>query len=412
VRFVLVLGRQNLLVCANNAGKHCQAAKQGYTMIDNRRLVDDLFQRGQIRMHTSRLLTSTPQPMPPEFSFDKIEGMLLGLAVGDALGNSSESKTPARRRALYGEIRNYLPGILGAAGKGYPSDDTQMAFWTLEHQLRRNGIVPGELARTFSDRRSEIVQGGRTFREFTENFRTGKPWQECGVDSIGNGALMRIAPVLVPHLRQPSPALWADVALAGMLTHNAAGSNAACLAFTAMLWELLAMQSPPAPLWWVTRYEELAAPLEGPAVYKPRGGAYRNFAGPVSRFVKAYLPLALQQNRSAVDACEGWLSGAYLLETIPSVLYILMKHGDSFEEAIVRSVNDTKDNDTVAAIAGACLGALYGRSAIPQRWIDGLPGRTRAHDRGRIYRLIDAARSRWSGEPPVAPRNDPQTRLF
>ena len=27
------------------------------------------------------------------------------------------------------------------------------------------------------------------------------------------------------------------------------------------------------------------------------------------------------------EACDAWYSGAYLLETLPSVLYILMRHG-------------------------------------------------------------------------------------
>ncbi len=45
-------------------------------------------------------------------------------------------------------------------------------------------------------------------------------------------------------------------------------------------------------------------------------------------------------------------------------------------EAIIRAVNDTWDNDTTAAIVGAAVGALHGRSALPQRWIDGLLGRT------------------------------------
>ena len=41
----------------------------------------------------------------------------------------------------------------------------------------------------------------------------------------------------------------------------------------------------------------------------------------------------------------------------------------------MRSVNDTKDNDTIAAIVGAAVGALHGESAIPQVWRDGLLGR-------------------------------------
>ena len=59
---------------------------------------------------------------------------------------------------------------------------------------------------------------------------------------------------------------------------------------------------------------------------------------------------ALAHRRESAAACDSWYSGAYLLETVPSVLYILERHGHDPEEAIVRAVNDTKDNDTVAAI--------------------------------------------------------------
>ena len=71
---------------------------------------------------------------------------------------------------------------------------------------------------------------------------------------------------------------------------------------------------------------------------------------------------------STVDACNSWYSGAFLLETVPSVLYILERHGNDPEEAIVRAVNDTRDNDTVAAIVGAAVGALHGAIRLPERW--------------------------------------------
>ena len=48
------------------------------------------------------------------------------------------------------------------------------------------------------------------------------------------------------------------------------------------------------------------------------------------------------------------------------------------EDAIVRAVNDTSDNDTIAAILGAAMGALHGREALPERWMAGLSGRTGA----------------------------------
>jgi hypothetical protein len=61
--------------------------------------------------------------------------------------------------------------------------------------------------------------------------------------------------------------------------------------------------------------------------------------------------------------------------------------------------SDTKDNDTIAAIVGAAVGALHGRSALPERWIAGLTGRTSNEsgrvDDGRIFELIEQARRRF-----------------
>jgi hypothetical protein len=90
---------------------------------------------------------------------------------------------------------------------------------------------------------------------------------------------------------------------------------------------------------------------------------------------RAFRLVALVQ--ASGSACDEWYSGAYLLETVPSVLYILMRQGADPEEAIVRAVNDTQDNDTIAAIVGAAVGALQGAAALPARWVEGLPGRTR-----------------------------------
>jgi ADP-ribosylglycohydrolase len=58
-------------------------------------------------------------------------------------------------------------------------------------------------------------------------------------------------------------------------------------------------------------------------------------------------------------------------------------------------VNDTRDNDTVAALVGAAVGALHGREALPCRWREGLLGRTGDADDGRVCELLDRARERW-----------------
>lgn len=107
--------------------------------------------------------------------------------------------------------------------------------------------------------------------------------------------------------------------------------------------------------------------LEGESMYTPRGGNFTDYRGPLWRFVQDKVSHAYVSNMSAIDAGNEWHSGAFLLETVPSVLYILMRHAQDPEEAIVRAVNDTKGNDTVAAIVGAAVGALHGKDTLPNR---------------------------------------------
>jgi len=364
-------------------------------MSDNRKTLEKLFETGEIALRRSPLFDQAPAPLSPAFSFDRIDGMMLGLAIGDALGITTESWLPDKRRATYGEVRDYIPNKYVGKPIGFPSDDSQLAFWTLEQLLIDDGFKPENVADCFCTR--HIFGIGSAVREFLRNRKSGRPWQKCGAKSAGNGALMRIAPVLLPHLQAPSPNLWVDAALAAMITHNDAGSTAASLAFVAMLWKLLSMDSVPEADWWPTTYVSIAKELEGNTHYRPRGGDYLDYEGPIWRFVSERLLKTMWRvPPSVLDACNSWYSGAFLLETVPSVLYILMRHAHDPEEAIVRAVNDTRDNDTIAAIVGAAVGALHGKEKLPKRWIENLSGRTTDSDDGRIFSLLASARRRWS----------------
>ena len=354
----------------------------------------ELFEQGAIAIRSEDFLASDPAPLPDEVEFDRVEGMLWGLAVGDSLGVTSEGLRPVDRQEFFGEVRDYLPLRNTSRREGIPSDDTQMAFWTLEQILEDGEFVPENLAERFATER--IYGMGSTVGAFRKAWeRGGRPWWQCGQPSAGNGALMRIAPMVVPHLRHPSPLLWEETALCSALTHNDTASIASCVAFVAMLWDLLVMREPPEPSWWVERFVEVARPLETDTVYRPRAPHIEPFAGSLTQFVEERLPPAHERGLTTLEACESWYSGAYLLETVPCVLYILMCHGDNAEEAIVRAVNDTRDNDTIGAIVGAAVGALHGRKALPERWLRAHTGRTRADDDGRIPEMIEAARLQW-----------------
>ena len=363
----------------------------------NRETLSWLFERDLIALEKSLLFDIPAEPKTSDFEFDKVEGMLFGLAIGDSLGNTSESMVPSDRKDSYGEIRDYLPNDhADLEPLGVPSDDTQMAFWTLEHLLENDGLVPENLAGMFAS--NQIFGMGNTVRRFNKNMRMGVPWYECAPrsDASGNGALMRIAPILVPHLKEGGTGLWADTALSAMITHNDRTSTASCLAFVLMLWELLDKNEVSDHTWWVNRFSEISGPLEGEVKLRPRGGVNTyEFEGSLTEYCIQYVLTAVEEKVEYEKVIDSWYSGAYLLETVPAALLILSNFAHDPEEAIVRAVNETRDNDTIAAIVGAAVGALHGKSAFPDRWMNNLTGRTKASDDGKIFELVARSRTKF-----------------
>lgn len=59
---------------------------------------------------------------------------------------------------------------------------------------------------------------------------------------------------------------------------------------------------------------------------------------------------------------QGWALTAF-----QNAFYRLL-HAKSFEEGVIETVGCGGDTDTNACIAGALLGACYGRAALPKRW--------------------------------------------
>ncbi len=350
---------------------------------------------GVLAIRWSDWLEKSPENIPPGADLaDRAEGMMLGLAVGDSLGNTSESMLRHHRHEVHGLIEHYLPNsYAGFRRVGVPSDDTQMACWILEHLLTQGRLEPHALGAVFASRR--IFGMGNTVREFRVNFSAGVPWHEAGPRSSGNGALMRVAPILLPYLRAPGEGLWNDTLLVSHLTHNDELSNVACLAFVDLLWRLIGMKEIPSGDWWLDTFTSTCRILETGKAYVPRAGHPENFEGSLSDLLSTYLRSAIAKNLPVHEACATWHSGAYLLETVPCVIYILARHGHDPVAAMLAAVNETKDNDTIAAIVGAAMGALHGRRAIPERWVADLLGRTAADDDGRLFELLTMAGERF-----------------
>ncbi|HBJ34092.1 MAG TPA: hypothetical protein DDZ51_04885 [Planctomycetaceae bacterium] len=387
-------------------------------------LIDIWMERQSIPLCRGAIFDQTPVALPIDslVNDQRIAGMLWGVAVGDALGHSTEWKSdPDKRHRDFGTIVDHLNDPNVKAGR--VSDDTQFTFWMLQRLLDDGGLNFDSMTRHLVDRRSRIVGAGRNTVAALERHHhrlagdadlkpqmiAGDPLNCLGdtaVEGRGNGGLMRFSSIVIPYLQQPSKRLWHDAVLACLITHGNRFAISSIVAMTEILWYLLSVpyRQPPEGEWYFDRYLQVAADLEVGQIPDPYGNEpvpkwYQSFQGTFCDFIDGPVRRAFRRGVSFRDACslDGFGSRADILQTVPAVLYLLASHGDSFESTIIAAVNDTKDNDTVAAIAGAMVGAVHGKSAIRNRWITGIRSHSldgTTDDRSIIASLIDRVHER------------------
>ena len=67
-------------------------------------------------------------------------------------------------------------------------------------------------------------------------------------------------------------------------------------------------------------------------------------------------------------------SSGYVVHTLEAVIWCLLNTSD-YKSLVLKAVNLGDDTDTVAAIAGAFAGIIYGLEDIPSEWLEVLKKR-------------------------------------
>ena len=267
----------------------------------------------------------------------RAQGALLGQVVGDALGAQVEfaSRTEVFRR-FPGGVREMGPGGPFQTLPGQPTDDTEMALVLARTILARGG---------FDD---EPVRQGYLAWLASEPFDVGSTTRLGleGGDTSGsqaNGSVMRISPLAV-HLWRNDPQAVMSVAVQdAVLTHESFVCAEATVVFASAVALAVREGLPPRAL-----YDRVAAWVRSEPLFETP--VKELFSGDDVAPVKDFHTHA------------GWV-----LVALRNAFHQLL-HAPSFEEGLVRTVSQGGDSDTNGAIAGALLGAVYGREAVPLRW--------------------------------------------
>ena len=301
---------------------------------------------------------------------DRRLAVLVGKAVGDALGAGTEFQTPEEISRRFGEVRGYVQGVNHGFKPGEITDDTHMALCILggywDARLRGEDLLEATLRRFQEWRAARPPDIGNTTQDAL--FASRKhglaggivSWEQSGYSAAGNGALMRAAASVVAGSR--GEALRTEAIGLAMLTHPDPRSLGACWVLVATL-EALLDGADAADAWRVALDELKRAKLDQPV--HDRFGSHRG------ALIRERLPEAWA---AVHDAVEHGLTGAwrsqrgYVIDTLEAAVAASL--APSFLEGILPVVARGDDSDTVAAIAGALLGA---RGLVPpDELIDGL----------------------------------------
>ncbi|MCE5192125.1 MAG: ADP-ribosylglycohydrolase family protein [Actinomycetia bacterium] len=290
-------------------------------------------------------------------------GVMLGLAIGDALGAPVEFESLSEILAHRGD-----PGVADfEPHRGLPpgsyTDDTQMSIATARGTL--DAHVAGAFGST-AEAAPRVWAAYQDWRETQDDpHQRRAPGSTClsalrsgvmGTPDIplnngkGCGTIMRIAPCALLYPDDPF-----DWALAcGAMTHSHPTGYFSGAAFALILHEVLNGKS-------------LESAIEGARDRLQAQG----FEADETR---AVLETVLDQHRQDMPLHEriintgakgeGWVAE----ETLGIALSCALVHPTDFSAAVLAAVNITGDSDSTGSVTGALMGALLGVDAIPREW--------------------------------------------
>lgn len=328
---------------------------------------------------------------------ERISGSLFGLAYGDALGKPTEFLN------LDEIVRRFGPdGPSELPEPALVTDDTQMALAVGEGlveilgegALNAQALAPVWTRRfvqwAFSSENNRAP--GMTCLRACGDLAEGKPWVEAAIiGSKGCGANMRVTPVgLVSALSSSTRAGAAQLQAA--LTHGHPTALAAS--------ELTAYAT-----WWLLGGMD---PAQVPSALRERAAQQREVyhhgwlgelwrrghdATPETFMARGWdeclrlldrLEAAVAAGDRKSDPCDATGEGWIAEEALGTSLLCVLLFPDDPYAALRRAACTRGDSDSIAALAGAFAGAVWGVDAFPAGW------RGRIEYAGRLDALASA----------------------
>ena len=271
----------------------------------------------------------------------------MGLVVGDAVGTTNEFQ-PA---GSFEPITDMVGGGVFGLEPGQWTDDTSMALCLADSLLAQGRYDSFDVMERYDRWYKEGYRSStgtcfdignqvtRSLWDFREQQRV--PTSAERTTSAGNGAIMRLAPMVIAGFRSRSPREVVETArLSARETHFSVEAEAATEVFAALLVGALLGWSP----------QQLMD-----VSWASTGAAFDEMAARV-----------ISPDPQVRASWEAETSG-YIVNGLRLAVHGLLDF-PSFKDATLAIANMGGDSDTNAAIYGQLGGAFYGIEGIPASW--------------------------------------------
>lgn len=310
----------------------------------------------------------------------KVQGMIVGGAIGDALGRPVESMSFEQ------SCKNYPKGIscYVAPNKnkwfkdqktGVITDDTQLTVVTMKALIRAKGIEMDTLAKYHIMAMAETDEGwGGSTREAVIRLMDGASWKDSGKTStpnrgMGNGSAMKVSPLAAWHASGARPMKWfrfaEQVTAISAMTHYTRASARASV-MHAMILEYL-LWSDVSRYTRTDFYQTMLQGLDGRAHKRNKHNRGHYYVGHLENpeggaelmYNLLRLPL-LVENWSIQELIARYKNGnSNVVNSLPFSYAFFLRNPHSIE-TLYNVARAGGDSDTNAKFVGEMIGALHG----------------------------------------------------
>ena len=322
---------------------------------------------------------------------NRVRGSMIGGAAGDALGYAVEFMRLGTIKQRYGNegITEYdiEPYFLNQSGKGFISDDTQMALFTangilmydadnhakpLAHYVYRAYL---DWLKTQSQRHQKNETHCTWLYEIPELHHRRAPGITCisalesgemGTideplnDSKGCGGIMRVAPLALRYIPENDIELrrldsyGADISA---ITHGHSLGWFPSAILTHIIIRLMqsySLKDAVQDAWTFNSklFADKISESDSDLMFSLMDNAYRLANSKYG------------DEHNIIELGGGWVAE----ETLAIALYCAFRYTDDFSKALIVSVNHDGDSDSTGAVAGNIMGAIVGYDAIADKW--------------------------------------------